>query len=452
MMKLSVLLLTLILTNATFANENESLSFFSDRASVNSLQTNIQNLGSSEVFIRTQSVLEYFKVGKEPDSQNYLNDLKYIQTSAEISSVLKWFDPAQFTKRLMTLSQTEFSIFQDLDSKNTIDLSVHLGTTLTQPPLRKHSLRGLKIAIDPGHMGSAFWDKETGKYLSDGHGHVLSEGVLNLQTSLLLKNEFEKLGAIVYLTHDELKPVSSMDYKNFNLTPFALNELKDSTHQDWFQHLIASAPVGSQLNSNFENSSDFKKLFSESARSEYFIKREDLWKRTELIDQFDPDLVLIIHYDTSSSASGLNPKSPKQTKSFVFGSYEKTEFGSREARKYFARHLLDKNSWNESVSLSRAIVQKMHKNLNLDLPTSADSGSTQIEPGIFARNLMVPRRLKSSVPVAYLECLFYDRTDEYQKLIQQDHSLNVGGTPLPYSNRVSEIANTIRDGVIDYVQ
>lgn len=435
----------LFFENKVLANETEAIS---------STQNTIHILSTTEIFNRTQAVLNYFHVPPEPESQPDLNDLKFIRSYSEVQQIMKLMDPTRFFSRLSEISATSLNVFQDFDSKKQLDLSVQLRQSQNIEPHPQHPLQNLKIAIDPGHMGGKFWDNLTGKFAHDSQGRILSEGVINLQTSLLLKAELEKLGAIVFLTHDDFKPVTDVDYKTFDIKPYALSELRESIHKDWFQTLIASAPVGEKLFRNFENSSDFRKLFAESSRDNYFIKREDLWKRTELIDRFQPDLVLIIHYDTAdlpNDTTALNPKAPRQTKSFVFGSYEASEFGSRESRKFFTRHLLDKNSFDESVLLSRYIVKKMQKELNLDLPTSADLGSTQIEPGIFARNLMVPRRLKASVPVAYLECLFFNRPDEFALLSQADHTMTIGGKSVPYSNRVQQVANTIKDGVVEYV-
>lgn len=419
-------------------------------------------ISGEEIFKRTQAVLNYFHVPNEAQIQDDFTDLKNIRNFLEIQQIINWMDPLNFFKRLSIITQTNISVFQDFDSKNVLDVSLNLGSKsahLNTEISLGLPLKGIRIALDPGHMGGSkgdhFWDNQTGKFVHDKQGHILSEGVLNLQTCILLKIELEKLGATVFLTRDDLRPVSHIEYATFDIKPYALGELRDSIHTDWFQKLISSSASDKVIFKNFENSSEVKKIFSEKYKSEYFIKREDLWVRSALIDSFQPDIILIIHYDTADPAgdsSALNPRAPLQTKAFVVGGYEKTEFASSESKKYFVRHLLDKNSWDESIKLSRNITSQLHFKLNLDLAKSAGDGSTQIEPGIFSRNLIVPRRIKTSAVTAYLECLFYNRPDEFKLLSQANHSMMIAGQDVPYSDRLVKVVAAIKAGVISYVQ
>lgn len=432
------------------ASENEKIIILNNPEQIKS-----NSISNEEAFKRTQAVLNFFQVSPEEDPADYFTDLKNTKTFSEIQQVLKWMDPSNFFKNLATLTETNLSVYQDIGSKAVLDFSLPVQTSVNASTTPLYPLTGLKIALDPGHMGDHFWDQQTGKFVHDGNGHMISEGTLNLETCLLLKAELEKLGAIVFLTRDDLKPVSSADYATFDIRPYEKKELRDSIHADWFHNLLVTAPVGPELFKNFQNSAYVKKIFSESSRSDYFIKREDLWARSDLINNFQPDIVLVIHYDTADSASnpsGLNAKAPKQTKAFVFGGYEKTEFGSSESRKYFVRHLLDKTSWDQSINLSRSLVNELHTQLGLDLSHSSDTGSIEIEPGVSARNLMVSRHIKTSAAVSYLECLFYNRPEEFKMLTAGGHTMQIAGKDVVYSDRLQQIVGAIKDGVVHYVQ
>ena len=75
-------------------------------------------------------------------------------------------------------------------------------------------LTGLKVAIDPGHMGGEKWDEHTGKFMqpigqTNGRNDKVSEGDLNLQTSMLLASQLEALGAEVRLTRYEQEAVAT---------------------------------------------------------------------------------------------------------------------------------------------------------------------------------------------------------------------------------------------------
>ena len=451
----------LMISTHAFSSTDESLNWTIDKTTEIIKPQSITDL---EVYDRSVAVLKNFSAYDSSQSQSYINDIASVNSAAEIAQILKWFDPIGQFQKMINLSKTEIQIFKDINSKKNIELNFHLPQnfeTSQKQNLENLSsenfimqsaqpLQGLKIAIDPGHMGGTFWDRETGKHVNDGSGHELSEGLLNLQTAILLKVELEKRGAKVMLTRDDLRPVSNVDYKTFDLNTLAKEELSNSFHENWFVNLIQSNSIGEALYKSFQSSSSFKSLFSESRRSEYFIKRIDLYARAEMMDVFLPDLVLIIHYDTASDKAGVSAQSPHQTKSFVFGGYEQNEMGSPNSRKYLVRHLLDKKSWQGSVHLSRSIVKSLNKNLQLNLATSADSGAKFIEPGIFARNLVVPRQMKTSAAIAYLECLFYDRKDDFQKLIQKDHDLLIGNQKTYYSDYLLKIVSSITEGVVQY--
>ena len=428
----------------------------------------MSTLSRGEMYQRAMAVLEYYGVPKEDESGPYLADLASSQSLTRIQKVLPFLDPHNVLSRFSELSPQELTTFLDLDSKQLIDVRVPLKKSDSAPTLRPKNLflnsalagdpnqplKGLRIALDPGHMGGKFWDDLTSKFVRDRNGRTVSEGVIALQVCILLRQQLQDLGAEVMLTHEGFAPVTNLDYATFDLKPFALSELRDSVNLPWFQNLLNVSPPGPSLYQAFDRSTSLKKLFSNSSRDDYFIKRADLWARADLINNFNADLVLIVHFDTDEPAgnsTGLNSKAPKQTKAFVVGGYQPGELSSREGRKYFTRHLLDGDSWDHSLLLSRSIVQQFQKKMGQSLPTSADEETYVIEPGIFARNLVIPRRLKAPV-ISYLECLFYNRPDEFEALLKTPHSMIIQGQNVPYSERVVQVTNSIRDGILDYVQ
>ncbi len=440
-------------------------------SSTYSIQSN-GNLSAAEVYLRTQAVLNYYGVPAEAESAPYLEDLFSTQSSQKIQNVLPFLDPLKIFSKFSNLSAQELTTFLDFDSKSLVDVKAPLVANFQLAPANESvaplsfpngrtigadpalPLKGLRVALDPGHMGGKFWDELTGKFVRDRSGRIVSEGVIALQTCILLRAELQRLGAEVMLTHEGFAPITALEYSSFDLKPFALNELRDSIHLPWFQSLLSSSGVGPSLYQAFDKSSARQKLFSNSSRDDYFIKRADLWARADAINAFQPDLVLIVHFDTDEppgNSTGLNAKAPSATKAFVVGGYQRGEFGSREARKYFTRHILDANSWEQSLNLSRSIVNQFHQQLNMKLPTSADDETYMVEPGIFSRNLVIPRRLRAPV-ISYLECLFYNRPDEFEAFLKTTHPMQINGQNVLYSDRVVQVANSIRDGVLDYTR
>jgi N-acetylmuramoyl-L-alanine amidase len=430
-------------------------------------------LPPDEAFARTVSVLRHLQVPAELDSQPELEGLALRQNLAGVQALLPVLDPTgTFRRFLRSPIEGALEAYQDIDSREVSDFGVRLASGDPAAPvdagsfherlLRARSnpasspLAGLRIAIDPGHMGGAFWDRETGKEVHDSQGHILSEGVLNLQTALLLERSFEALGAQVALTHRELGPVSRLDYEHLDFARLGRDYLRDNTLEGWFQGLLSAGAAGSEaLFAAFDSSAAIRKLFAASDfnRQEYFILGEDLAARAQAINDFDADIALVIHYDTNTPASdpwGVSPTRREATKVYVPGSYEPTELSSRASRASLARHLLDAITWRASLELGRDVVSELHSRLGLDYDGGGGGYSHAVEPGIFARNLGVVRRV-SGRALTYVECLYYSDPVEFAALLDARHPMQIGGQNHPYSDRLAQVAGAIQSGVLKFV-
>ncbi len=415
---------------------------------------------STENYRRTLLVLDHYKVLPEADPSNELQDLQQLQTMNQAKKILSFLDPLKIFDKIASIDTQDVKFYQDIQSKMIMDFQLKLKTVSSISDIESDirntrlPLAGLRIALDPGHMGGTFWDKKTGKYVQDSKGRIVSEGVIALQTALLLKKEFQALGAQVLVTHETLGAVSNQDVNTFDITPYAQAELRDNIHAPWFVKLIQSAKNDKELLQLFDNSAERKKLFSESNRDFYFIRRTDLWARVNKINQWNPDLVLIIHFDTDDSGDhngGVNPNAPNATKAYVVGGYQVNELGSRSARQYFARHLLDQRSWDQSVRISQSILKNFTTQMGLKLASSGGESAYAVAPGVFARNLVIPRMLKAPV-MSYLECLFYNNPAEFERFYNTKYPLDIGGKNYPYSDRLLLVVKSIRDGVLQFYQ
>lgn len=454
MIRLALALTFSLLSIHAFATEDDTLAIDS-RAGEDAAA-----IPPAEAFARTRAVLAHYRVPADEDPAPWIADVGGRQTAAGIAKLLKFLDPTSTFRRLSVVSNDRLTVFQDLDGKRVEDFSAPLKSS---SPVRRFEeiplvdparpLAGVRVALDPGHMGGDLWDKRTGKYVKDSAGRVVSEGVIALQTALLLREDLRRLGAEVLVTHEELRPVTPIDYASFDLTPYARNELSDNAVAPWFRKLL-SAGTGPALTAAFEKSPERKKLFSSSQRQPYFVERADLWARAAMINDFKADIVVIIHFDTAEPPGnpvGVNPAAPNTTKTFVVGSYADADLSSRTTRKYFARHLLDQRSWDLSLKLGRSILGEFRSQLGLKLAAGGGPKTTTVEPGIFARNLQLPRRLKAPA-ITYLECLFYNRPQEFNAFADARHPMTIGGKNVPYSDRVVQVKNAIRDGVVGFVR
>lgn len=399
-------------------------------------------ISPEEEFARSQAVLKYYKINEEAPVGDYYRDIQQAPWS-EVKKKLPFLDPFNIWPHFSTVKSSEILIYQDFNAKKVLDFKVSAQN------LRKKSkhLNGLRIALDPGHMGGSFWDIETGKFVQDSRGRKVSEGLINLQVCLLLKKELEDLGAQVLITRSSLKPTSSVDYKKFPILPYSREELRLSTLTSWYRKILESAPIGSALYKNFDNDTNVKKLFSESSRANFFIKRADLDARVDMITAFDPQMTIIVHFD---AAGGVNPSSPNATRAYVPGGFQASEFSSRNSRKYFVRHLLDENSWQLSLELTRHLLGSIEKNMGIPKADYDGTESVKVEQGIFARNLHVSRKLKG-MATSYLEVFYYNRPQEFEALLDARHPMQIDGQTYMYSDRLKQVSDSLRDGVVSFV-
>ena len=430
-------------------------------------------ISARERFLRTEAILREFQVPEETPQASLLRSLENRQTLSGLHQVLPSLDRSGAWQKFFRIGGTSESSmiwksFRDPESQERLSFEIPLLgpaevirpnahtqrlQTIASQANSSLPLRGLRVALDPGHMGGDFWDHETGKYVEDERGRKLSEGLLALQTALLLEQELRALGAEVSLTRRSLSAVTPTPYRELDLRAWGLRELRESQLLDWFQDLLTRAPIGADLFRTFERSPRVRNLFDASQRGKYFILREDLIARSTQMSAFSPDISLVLHFDTSDppgNPHGLNRADHNGTKTYISGAFQPEEFASQESRELFTAHLLDRDARESSLRLSRAVVQAISTRLQLGLETFGGREATPVEPGIFARNLGVSRRLTGHA-VSYVECLFYNGPTEFERLQQQTETLEVDGQPTRFSPRLRQLSTALKEAILTTV-
>lgn len=421
-----------------------------------------------EIFVRTQYVLDYLGLKPEPSYQKELDAFSKLQTIEGLNKLLPFFDErkqlGRFTAYLNN-DPNQIEVFKDRDArgKGNEDFSLaltpiapsqniiatHLRATASQP------LAGLRIALDPGHMGGKIWDDRTGKFVTDHKGHTISEGVINLQTSLLLKERFEKEGAVVFVTHENLGSVTDFKWENLDFSKYIPSEIFESTLTSWFINLVSQASIGKILNNLVDRDSNIKRIRakSEANRWEDFVIREDINVRAQKIEDFHPDITLIIHYDAAdpNGDNGVGTKKADYTKAYVPGGFDSTEFASRAFRRDLAKHIFNPYWWHQSVSLAGSVISSLSKQLGIPPDRGLIGDAVAIAPGLQSRNLNLTRMIADSA-IAYVECLYYNDPTEFAAFLKADNSMMIGGEKYTYSNRLVKVVDAIEAGVLNFTK
>lgn len=278
-------------------------------------------------------------------------------------------------------------------------------------------LAGLRVALDPGHIGSAPWDNWEVKWVQSDDGSLtLREGMLVLQACLLLKQKLEGQGAQVFVTRSAPRPV----------------------------------------NPAYTHSS---------------LRKIELEERARVIREFRPDLTLIIHMDMVAPTN-LTPAQKKQrpaetwvnrkngtgvnwVKSYVAGNM--SNYFLKRYPEYMDKalgHALDPHAWSGSVLLSRQLNRSIHKNLGIPIAPDGGTGFVRLPretQGVYARGLALSLDLMDH-PVAYVESLYYNGAAEFDRLSRRPFTMLVDGVSVPYSQRLKDLASALDAGIIAFVR
>lgn len=373
----------------------------------------------------TQKVERYLKKSDDVDRFVSITDSgimmripAFDNLPQQIEFNLKWEDVEDFKKLAQYYPHQALEVYQgQLKLSETKTLP---PDTLTRTWSEKHPLAGLKIALDPGHIGG---DMETakleGKFVEMTKEPVaIYESELNWYTAKALKNKLTALGAQVLITREA-----------HYLTAL------DMTYDEWYAQLDSLPKPRKQV-------AFFR-----------FFKNLDNTARIQKINAFEPDLTLIIHYNVDSK----NPKWQKTTKrnnsmAFVGGSFMRNELYDTERRFNFLRLLLN-DDIEYSIDLAGSMLEHLHIRLGIP-PIPPVNEQRYLESvciptkftGVYARNLALSSRVYG--PVCYMEPLYQDNEYEAQAFAKRDYEFE--GRKI--SSRIIEIADTYLNGVLAFVE
>ena len=286
------------------------------------------------------------------------------------------------------------------------------------------SLRGLRIAIDPGHLGGE-WARMEERWFQIGENKPVIEGNMVLEVAELLQKELERRGAKVVLLRTSSKPST-------NLRP---------------EKLRASAAASLRERGRPVNPASLK---AESER--LFYRTAEIHARARLVKRrYKPDLVLALHFNAEAWG---NPARPTLTDLnhlhlLVSGCYSARELEYDDQRYDLMVKLLNR-SFDQEVGVSRAVAQGMARATGL--PPYTYTGDTAINVGgspyVWARNLLANRLFEC--PVIYLEPYVMNNREFHDRVQLGDYSgrRKINGTPRESIYR--EYVRGVVDGLVAY--
>ncbi len=302
-------------------------------------------------------------------------------------------------------------------------------------PLDK-PLNGLRVAIDPGHIGGPWAQMEERSTRYNGSAPV-QEGDLNLITARLLKAELTAMGAIVFLVRDSTEPVTP--YRPDDMIEEARELLvAHSTHS---QNLHALPPDKLNL------------LFGQRLMelSEFlFYRCSEIKERGNRIrNNFVPDITITLYFD-ATPRSGRGRVTPGNANIFfVGGSYTKSEMADPDMRRRCVYKMVEGGSDIEA-EVAADIADVFAQRTGLGPVRYGDSSTTRaVIPNnayVVARNLAANREYDG--PVVCTEPYFMNNKTVYQRLLAGDYQGQRTFDGKSYGSIFREYADCVAQGLV----
>ena len=291
-------------------------------------------------------------------------------------------------------------------------------------PSPDHPLAGLRIAIDPGHLGGSYAKMEA-RWFRIGWSRPVEEGEMTLIVAKLLKKRLEKLGAEVWLTRS--KNGATTPLRPDNLEKTALGSLQEE----------GVTPTALNLQHEAER---------------LFYRVSEIRNRAKLVNEnIRPDLVVCLHFNAEEWG---NPDHPTLTDTnhlhlLVTGAMSGEELRHEDERFTMLVKLLG-GTHAEELGASDAVARSLASATGL--PPFAYHNAKAIpaspNPYLWIRNLLANRLFEC--PVVYCEPYVMNSRPVFDRIQLGDYQgkRNVGGILLPSIYR--EYADAVAQGLADY--
>lgn len=238
-------------------------------------------------------------------------------------------------------------------------------------------LAGIRIAIDPGHIGGK-WARMEERWFRIGKSDPVEEGSMTLSVANLLVPRLEALGAQVWLTRTKTNPV----------TPVRPNRLGKKAAAALADKKEPATP-------------DSLKKEAELL----FYRVNEIRQRAVVVNELiKPDLVLCLHFNAEAWGDENHPTLTDKNHMhlLVTGSFSAEELSYDDMRFTMLRKLLGR-SYREELALSEAVASSMARETGLPpyeytTPNALKIGSS---PYVWARNLAANRLFQC--PVVFIE-------------------------------------------------
>jgi hypothetical protein len=297
-------------------------------------------------------------------------------------------------------------------------------------------LSGLKIALDPGHIGGA-WAKMEERWFKSGDALPVEEGEMTLLVAKMLAERLRALGARVSFVRDKTEPV----------TPFRPDDFKEAART------ILKAGGTENPRDEFDGPDDPQKEQTVRWQSEIlFYRTSEIRERARRVNsKLRPDVVLCLHFNAEAWGDERNPTLSEKNHLhlLVNGSYGPAELEFDDERFEMLQRLLSR-VFDEEIKVADTAAAAMAKRTGLPPYQYTTDNVTKVGTSgyVYARNLVATRLYQC--PVVYFEPYVMNSHDVFARVQAGDYdgTRMINGVERPSIYR--EYVDGVVDGLVEY--
>jgi len=284
-------------------------------------------------------------------------------------------------------------------------------------------LQGLRIAIDPGHIGGKWVTWDDRHFLLGKDTIAVKEGEMTLLVARVLERDLTLLGATVYLTRESNNPTT--------------NERVETLQEEARTYLTRRGQIPSPG------------LIASTAKQMFAISSEIRSRGEILNESIRPDLALCLHFDASPWGGSPAFRSPNHLHLIINGCYSRGEIAEDDTRFEMTLRILQR-IYYEELDLSDVVSKTMQKETRLPaFHYDGKSGMSVNENElVWARNLLANRVF--TCPVLFFEpfCMNHRETHLRVQEGPYDGLRDING--ISRKNIYQEYADGVTSGLVRY--
>ncbi len=308
---------------------------------------------------------------------------------------------------------------------------------ILSPAKPEKALLGLKIALDPGHLGGK-WAKMEERWFQVGNSPPVQEGDLTLRVARLLAPRLRELGAKVFFVRNSNQPITARRPDDFRELARKIL-IKNGVPQPRADVLDPNDPAKEQT----------IRWQSEIL----FYRYSEIRRRAALVNfKLHPDLVLCLHFNAEGWGDPNNPTltDTNHLHLLVNGSYLAEELEFDDERFEMIRRLLSR-AYDEELSLADTIAATMARQTGLppyEYPTTNTTTKVGTSGYVYARNLLATRLYRC--PVVYCEPYVMNSKDVFARIQAGDYEGVRDVNGVERKSIFREYADSVAEGLVDY--